>query len=44
MGRKYIQITIEESNRKIYVDNLKKIHKRRQRIIPVIPAYYDEKE
>jgi hypothetical protein len=43
MGRKYIQIIIEQVERKVYVDNLKKIHKRRQRIVPAIPIYYDEK-
>lgn len=44
MGRKYIPTQAGSKQRKIFLDDLKKIHKRRQREVPTLPKYSDFKE
>lgn len=39
MARKYILVNSPIKDRKIFIDDLKKIHKRRLRKTPSLPAY-----
>jgi hypothetical protein len=39
MGRKFIPAEVTERVRKIFLDDLKKIHKRRPKMAPAIPKF-----
>lgn len=39
MGRKFIPAEVTQKQRKIFLDDLKKIHKRRVKIVPSIPKF-----
>ena len=43
MGRKFIPAQAFDKQRKIFLDDLKKIHKRRVKPMPIIPKYTTEK-
>lgn len=43
MGRKFIPAEGSNKQRKIFLDDLKKIHKRKVRQVPAIPSYSNEK-
>lgn len=43
MARKYIQVMSPLKPRKIFIDDLKKIHKRRVRVTPSLPKFEDPK-
>lgn len=43
MGRKFIPAEVTLKQRKIFLDDLKKIHKRRVKTIPVIPRFEEIK-
>lgn len=39
MGRKFIPAEAASKQRKIFLDDLKKIHKRRVKTVPAIPRF-----
>jgi hypothetical protein len=39
MGRKFIPAEVSERGRKIFLDDLKKIHKRRTKMPPALPKF-----
>jgi hypothetical protein len=39
MARKYIQVESPSKPRKVFIDDLKKIHKRRLRMTPPVPRF-----
>ncbi len=43
MGRKFIPAEVSQKSRKIFLDDLKKIHKRRVKIVPILPKFTEEK-
>lgn len=43
MARKYIQVMSPLKPRKIFIDDLKKIHKRRAKHTPALPKFEDHK-
>jgi len=43
MARKYIQVMSPLKARKIFIDDLKKIHKRRARLTPPLPKFEEPK-
>jgi hypothetical protein len=42
MARKYIQVESPMRQRKIFLDDLKKIHKRRVKATPAIPKFWPQ--
>ena len=42
MARKYIQVESLIKPRKVFIDDLRKIHKRRQKVTPSLPRYEEE--
>ena len=41
MARKYIQVQSPMKPRKVFIDDLKTIHKRRHRVTPPLPRFDD---
>ena len=39
MGRKFIPAEVSQKSRKIFLDDLRKIHKRRVKMPPVLPKF-----
>jgi hypothetical protein len=39
MGRKFIPAEVRQGARKIFLDDLNKIHKRRAKKLPVLPKF-----
>lgn len=43
MGRKFIPTEVAMKQRKIFLDDLRRIHKRRVKSVPAIPAFTSAK-
>jgi hypothetical protein len=43
MGRKYINGLADNKIRKIFIDDVKKIYKRKHKILPIVPSFFETK-